>query len=456
MRWLARVFAGAVARRVAVVVVGLLVALVAQCARAEGTVAPSGTTEYAGLPPGGQTGWYGDPGSACAATAVHPSLCTSSYHACGVVSYTTQVCNTTRIINSPPGPPNAAPDIRSWSITSRPGNTCPANATLSANGATCTCNANFVPNAGATACVPKPGQCDETLAKPLGSVGQEFSYPMSVKAVPSRVCSGGCGYIPSGAAGSGAAMFTKLGNAWTYVARSAADWIGDGQTCTPAPVGSPGTPTTPPQSDPTPPPPGKCKGTVNGVEVIVACDSTSTSSGTSGAGSSSSGAPTTGPGNGQPEGTSTKGSETTCTGSTCTTTTTTTTQNSGGTQTTTTETETEDKGDYCSEHPGSPQCEEEDKDPCEDSDTLGCMKPGTLEATPLGNVVVPLAITPSDGYGPSNASCPAPQTATLLGRTYSFSWQPFCDLATGIRPVVLALAWLSAAIGFLGLSRKGN
>lgn len=45
----------------------------------------------------------------------------------------------------------------------------------------------------------------------------------------------------------------------------------------------------------------------------------------------------------------------------------------------------------------------------------------------------------------ASGSCPAPYPLSILGRSYDLSWQPLCDLASGVRPVVLALAWLGAA-----------
>jgi len=330
--------------------------------------------------------------------------------------------------------------------------TCPANSTDA--GSTCTCNANYQPNAANNACEPTPNQCASTLAKPLGGAGQEFQYPVASKTVPSRVCSGGCGYIPSGAAGSGAALWTKLGDTWTYVARSAADWIGDGLQCIAAPVGSPGTPpTTPPQPDPTPPPKGFCKGTVNGVEVVVACDSTSTSSGT-GTGGTAPGSSSTGSSTGpSPDGTApntgAKNSDTTCSGSSCTTTTTTTTNHGDGTTTTETETQTQDKGDYCSEHPGSPQCEEEN-DPCKDAeDTMACLKVGTVP-TPaaITGVTVTAAITPDTGWGADNGSCPAVVHTTLAGDVDPYAL--FCTYASGIRFAVIGFAFMVAVMIFLG------
>ena len=50
------------------------------------------------------------------------------------------------------------------------------------------------------------------------------------------------------------------------------------------------------------------------------------------------------------------------------------------------------------------------------------------------------------------AGCPAPQTFTLtmpyIAGTYSISWQPFCDFATGIAPLFLTLAAIAAAFIF--------
>jgi hypothetical protein len=36
------------------------------------------------------------------------------------------------------------------------------------------------------------------------------------------------------------------------------------------------------------------------------------------------------------------------------------------------------------------------------------------------------------------------------------SWEPFCQFADGIRPIVIAFAWITAILGFMGLSRKGS
>ncbi|MNY71337.1 Neisseria meningitidis TspB protein [compost metagenome] len=65
-----------------------------------------------------------------------------------------------------------------------------------------------------------------------------------------------------------------------------------------------------------------------------------------------------------------------------------------------------------------------------------------------------LAITPDGGWGASSASCPADKTASLSFGPIAFSYEPLCLFASGIRPMVIALAWFSAALTFFGFARK--
>jgi hypothetical protein len=65
-----------------------------------------------------------------------------------------------------------------------------------------------------------------------------------------------------------------------------------------------------------------------------------------------------------------------------------------------------------------------------------------------------VTITPKTGWGNESASCPAPVTKQVAGLNLEMSWEPFCDFADGIRPVVIAMAWLSAALMVLGIARK--
>jgi hypothetical protein len=96
--------------------------------------------------------------------------------------------------------------------------------------------------------------------------------------------------------------------------------------------------------------------------------------------------------------------------------------------------------DLCKEHP----------------DIIACQvfKPDELEAKPVPNENRQLAITPDGGWGASSASCPADKTASLSFGPIAFSYEPLCLFASGIRPMVIALAWFSAALTFFGFARK--
>ena len=88
-------------------------------------------------------------------------------------------------------------------------------------------------------------------------------------------------------------------------------------------------------------------------------------------------------------------------------------------------------------------------------DIVACAKLGEApEVKPVKNEEKTLEIKKENGWGPENGTCPAPKTATVAGVALEMSFQPLCDFSTGIRPVIIGLAWISAVLGFLGLSRK--
>jgi len=64
-------------------------------------------------------------------------------------------------------------------------------------------------------------------------------------------------------------------------------------------------------------------------------------------------------------------------------------------------------------------------------------------------------LTPETVSG-GEGSCPAPIEVSAVGQTLSFSYQPVCDLATGIRPVVLILGWLAAGMLLFGGVKGGG
>jgi hypothetical protein len=96
--------------------------------------------------------------------------------------------------------------------------------------------------------------------------------------------------------------------------------------------------------------------------------------------------------------------------------------------------------DFCLKHPNSHVCQDM----------------GSLDPVDVPNQDIQLAITPDTGWGPNNASCPAPKTVTVQGKTLSFSLQMVCDAAVMIRPLFIGFAWITAVILFVGMARKGE
>lgn len=90
---------------------------------------------------------------------------------------------------------------------------------------------------------------------------------------------------------------------------------------------------------------------------------------------------------------------------------------------------------------------------CEEfPEVLACIDVGeapAAESMPTDSVDVD-AITPVSVSGVE--TCPAPVAINLGSHgSYSLSWQPACDVATGVRPVVIGLAWLAAAMIVFGV-----
>lgn len=90
-------------------------------------------------------------------------------------------------------------------------------------------------------------------------------------------------------------------------------------------------------------------------------------------------------------------------------------------------------------------------------DILACEKLGDAPESPeLQDKQVDVSITPSAGFGANNATCPPDKMVqlTFVGKSVPITYSYVCSMATGVRPIVLALAWLSAALIVLGMGRK--
>lgn len=86
-------------------------------------------------------------------------------------------------------------------------------------------------------------------------------------------------------------------------------------------------------------------------------------------------------------------------------------------------------------------------------DILACKKLEELEPEDLENRTVDVALKPADGFARAG-HCPADRVMHVLGQEVTFTWAPVCDLARGVRPVVVAFAALAAVGIVVGASRR--
>jgi hypothetical protein len=187
---------------------------------------------------------------------------------------------------------------------------------------------------------------------------------------------------------------------------------------------------------------GKCPITINGSVTCGQCGSANSNTDNT----------TT-----NPNGTTQTGTSTNCTLNgndvTCTTTTTTTTTPSGGgtpTTSTTTGTTSGTKASYCAENPAAQICRGQTD--CEqDPDRASCQELGTAPENPdlLTQEIGVSSVTPVFVNGAA-ATCPAD---IPLPKGMAFEWDGICMFVEGLRPVILALAWLAAGFILLGFAR---
>ena len=199
-------------------------------------------------------------------------------------------------------------------------------------------------------------------------------------------------------------------------------------------------------------PSGELQGSVNGVAGCYPAGKTtdkSTTQKSTDTGSTKT-TTTTGPA-GSGTSTSTESSSTTCTGERCTTKTTT-TDGAGNEKTETTEA---DKGDFCSKYPKSTVCtgeSEQDKYCTDNPDSLSCLETGTpTEEGALSTVDKSLVSSITPVNIASMSGCPAD---VQLGKGVYMTYSGICQYAEGLRPIVLASAWLIAGLIVLGMAKQ--
>lgn len=83
-------------------------------------------------------------------------------------------------------------------------------------------------------------------------------------------------------------------------------------------------------------------------------------------------------------------------------------------------------------------------------DVLACQKLDEPAAEELPESEKDISITPDGGWGADNSACPAPKLITVQGRAIPIPFDLFCTWASGMRPIIISMAWLSAAFILLG------
>lgn len=94
---------------------------------------------------------------------------------------------------------------------------------------------------------------------------------------------------------------------------------------------------------------------------------------------------------------------------------------------------------------------------CEENpNALGCLDVGNDLPKPpdVADYEMPFEVTPFSLSG--TAQCPPPVAVTLLidGKTYYIEYQPFCDFAIKIKPIIIALAFLLSFYIVTGATRR--
>lgn len=99
---------------------------------------------------------------------------------------------------------------------------------------------------------------------------------------------------------------------------------------------------------------------------------------------------------------------------------------------------------------------EDQRDLCEKNpDILACAKLDTPDDQDIPASEKPISITPDSGWGPDGGTCPAPKVIMTQGRSIPIPFDLFCTYMQGMRPIIIAMAWLSAAFILIG-AREGN
>lgn len=93
----------------------------------------------------------------------------------------------------------------------------------------------------------------------------------------------------------------------------------------------------------------------------------------------------------------------------------------------------------------------DDKSECEKNpEAVGCQRTDVPDGPDLGEREVPVSFSPDAGWGADGGACPAPRIVMVLGHAVPIDNSLVCGFLSGIRPAVIGLFGLAAAMIFVG------
>lgn len=252
--------------------------------------------------------------------------------------------------------------------------------------------------------------------------------------IPRITCDGGC---ETSYTGEGVTKRAMVNGVYNYYYGSGA-YTYTGNTCSSGPTSPSNTSVPPNTCDPA----TQQTGQVNGVTVCLNKSDTQTTTTTT--------SPPVTDANGNVTSTQTTNTTDTSTGDTTETRLGTTTSPDGTvTQTGTSTTTKSPPSSFCQANPTDPTCLKNSKFCQDNPETLGCATLGTVTDSVVPTVEKGISEIIPKTVGGAGA-CPAPVTASFMGRSISFSYDIPCQAAGMLRPLILALAWLAAGLIFIG------
>ncbi len=105
---------------------------------------------------------------------------------------------------------------------------------------------------------------------------------------------------------------------------------------------------------------------------------------------------------------------------------------------------------------GQPVAPEKESDWCKlHPEASGCQPLDDVPDVAIPDITNTFSVNPVAGFGADNAACPAVEHLfTRGGQSVDWSWGQVCTFANGIRPLVIAFAWIAAIAMVVAVGRR--